>query len=43
MYAEHDSLFDSGHTVSHVQHGESVEKTTADRHSLHLLLVWSKQ
>ena len=43
MYAEHDGLFDSGHIVSYVQRGESVRKTTADKHSLHLLLVWLKQ
>jgi len=43
MYAEPDSLCESGHTVSYVHRGESVQKTTADRHSQHLLLVWSKQ
>ncbi len=43
MHAEDDGLFDSGHIVSYVNRGESVEKTTANRHSLHPLLVWSKQ
>ena len=32
-----------GYTVSYVHHGESVQKTTEDRHSQHLLLVWSTQ
>ncbi len=32
-----------GYTVSYVHRGESVQKTTEDRHSLHLLLVWSTQ
>ena len=32
-----------GYTVSYVYRGESVQKTTEDRHSQHLLLVWSTQ
>ena len=32
-----------GYTVSYVHRGESVQKTTEDRHSQHLLLVWSTQ
>ena len=43
MHSKHSSLCESGHIVSQVHHGESVQKTTADRHSHHLLLVWSKQ
>ena len=43
MHSEHSSLCESGHIVRQVHHGESVQKTTADRHSHHLLLVWSKQ
>ena len=43
MHAKDDGLFDSGHIESYVHRGESVPKTTANRHSPHLLLVWSKQ
>ncbi len=32
-----------GYTVSYIHRGESVQKTTEDRHSQHLLLVWSTQ
>ena len=39
MYAEPDSLCESGHIVSYVHRGDSVQKTTAGRHSQHLLLV----
>ena len=39
MHAEGNSLSDSGYTMSYVQRGDSVRKTTADRHSKHLLLV----
>ena len=39
MYAEPDSLCECGHIVSYVHRGDSVQKTTAGRHSQHLLLV----
>ncbi len=43
MHIEGNGRRNSGYIVSYVQRGESVQKTTADRHSQHLLLVWSKQ
>ncbi len=42
IHAEGNSLSDSGHIVSYIQRVYNIQKTTADSHSQHLLLVEAK-